>query len=87
MDAVSDLNGITVQLRHDINTMTNNISAAVSAELAQAINERVLKQVCAQLFGTTDVLLVQDVFDVVLADPNVMDKVIARRAARRMGIK
>jgi hypothetical protein len=79
--------GVSVQLTHDINTMTNNISAAVSAELAQEINERLLRQVCAQLFGTSDVQMVQDVFDIVLHDPNVLEKVIARRAARRMGVK
>jgi len=87
MTGESEHKGVTVQIRHDLNTMTNNMTASLSAELAQEINGRLLKQVCAQLFGTSDVQMVQDVFNVVLADPNVMDKVIARRAARRMGVK
>lgn len=78
---------ITVSVNHDIARMTDDIAARVSHDLAQEINRKALGEVCAHLFGAADVELVRDTFEVLLRDPEIQARVIAIRAARRIGVK
>jgi hypothetical protein len=80
-------NGITVSLRHDINTVTDHIAANVSTGLTSAINRKLLGEVCENLFGIADLELVRDTFEAIRLDPEIQDRVVAIRAARRIGVK
>ena len=79
--------GVTVSLRHDINTMTDHIAASVSTDLTSAVNRKLLGEVCENLFGMADVELVRDTFEAIRLDPEIQDRVVAIRAARRLGVK
>jgi hypothetical protein len=80
-------NGITVAIDHNINTMTDRIAANVSLGLTSAINHKLLGEVCENLFGMADVELVRDTFEAIRLDPKIQDRVVAIRAARRIGVK
>lgn len=77
---------VTVSINHDIARMTDNIAAQVSHDLAQGIGQA-LGEVCAHLFGSADVELVRDTFEVLLRDPVIQERVVSLRAARRIGVK
>ena len=78
---------LTVSIHHDINRMTDTIAANVSGELSQQINRKLLMDVCQQLFGIADVELVRDTFEAIRLDPDIQDRVVAIRTARRIGVK
>ena len=78
---------LTVSIHHDINTMTDRIAASVSTDLTTEINRRLLGEVCMNLFGTTNVEYVRDVFNAIQQDPDIQDRVVAIRTARRIGVK
>jgi len=78
---------LLVSIHHDINTMTDRIAANVSADLTTEINRKLLGEVCMNLFGTTNVEYVRDVFHAVQQDPDVQARVVAIRTARRIGVK
>jgi len=80
-------NGITVAITHDINQMTDRIAANVSIDLASAINRKILGEVCENMFGMADMELVRDTFEAIQLDPKIQDRVLAIRAARRIGVK
>jgi len=77
----------TVSIRSDINTMSDHIAANVSSELSHQINRKLLGEVCMNLFGTTNVEYVRDVFNAIQQDPDIQDRVVAIRTARRIGVK
>ena len=83
---MSKHNGVTVAIDHDINRMTNTITA-ISGELYHQINRKLLSEVCEQLFGTTDVEYVRDVFAVLARDARLAKKITALRTARRIGVR
>lgn len=83
----SNPNSVTVSADYDINRMTNIITANVSGDLSQQISRKLLGEVCEQLFGTPDVELVRDTFEAIRLDPEIQDRVVAIRAARRIGVK
>jgi hypothetical protein len=66
--------------------MTDDIAVRISNDLAQKINRKALDEVCAHLFAA-DVEWVRDTFEVILRDPAIQDRVVAIRAARRIGAK
>jgi len=78
---------VTISVNHDIARMTDNITASVSNELSMQINRKLLGEVCENLFGTADVELVRDIFEAVRLDPDIQDRVVSIRAARRIGVK
>ena len=78
---------LTVCIDHDINRMTDRIAASVSLDLASAINRKLLGEVCENMFGIADVELVRDTFEAIRLDPKIQDRVLAIRAARRIGVK
>jgi hypothetical protein len=78
---------LTVSLRHDINTMTDRITANVSADLTTEINRKLLGEVCENLFGIADVELVRDTFEAIMTDPDIRARVVAIRTARRIGVR
>ena len=82
-------NGVTVaiDINHDINRMTDRIAANVSIDLASAINRKILGEVCENMFGMADMELVRDTFEAIRLDPKIQDRVLAIRAARRIGVK
>lgn len=84
---MSTRNGVTVSVNHDIARMTDDIAARVSLDLASAINRKLLGEVCENMFGMADVELVRDTFEAIRLDPEVQARVIAIRAARRIGVK
>tara|TARA_R110000868_G_scaffold58744_1_gene180986 strand:- start:90 stop:344 length:255 start_codon:yes stop_codon:yes gene_type:complete len=84
---MSKHNGITVQVQHDMNQITDRIAANVSIDLASAINRKILGEVCENMFGTADMELVRDTFEAIRLDPKIQDRVLAIRAARRIGVK
>jgi hypothetical protein len=67
--------------------MSDHIAANVSSELSHQINRKLLGEVCMNLFGTTNVEYVRDVFHAVQQDPDIQDRVVAIRTARRIGVK
>jgi hypothetical protein len=67
--------------------MTDRIAAKMSADLATEVNRHLLRQVCENMFGITDMDLVRDTFEAILTDPDIQDRVVAIRAARRLGVK
>ena len=79
--------GVTASVAHDISRMTDQIAASVSHDLAIAINRKLLSEVCENLFDTADVELVRDIFEAIRLDPKIQDRVIAIRAARRIGAR
>jgi hypothetical protein len=79
--------GVTVSLHHDINTMTDRITANVSADLTTEINRKLLAEVCKNLFGIADVELVRDTFEAIRLDPDIQARVVAIRTARRLGVR
>jgi hypothetical protein len=81
------LTGLTVRLDQDIQRLTDTVAVNVSNQLAEAINEKLLKDVCHQLFGTADFESVRDTFEVLRRDNDIQNRVLAIRAARRMGVK
>ena len=84
---MSTLNGVTVSVNHDIARMTDDIAARVSLDLASEINRKILREVCENMFGMADMELVRDTFEAIRLDPEVQARVIAIRAARRIGVK
>jgi hypothetical protein len=84
---MSTHNGITVSIDHNVNRMTDRIAASVSLDLASAINRKILGEVCENMFGMADVELVRDTFEAIRLDPEIQDRVVAIRAARRIGVK
>jgi hypothetical protein len=84
---MSKHNGITVAIDHDINRMTDRIAANVSIDPASAINRKILNAVCENMFGMADMELVRDTFEAIRLDPKIQDRVLAIRAARRIGVK
>jgi hypothetical protein len=78
---------IQVSMRHDIERMTDEIAARVSLDFASEINRKLLGEVCENLFGIADVELVRDTFEAIRLDPEIQDRVVAVRAARRIGVK
>jgi predicted house-cleaning noncanonical NTP pyrophosphatase (MazG superfamily) len=78
---------ITVSVSYSISHMTDDIAARISNDLAQKINRKLLDEVCENLFNTADVELVRDIFEAIRLDPKIQDRVVAIRAARRIGAK
>ena len=78
---------IAMQSRDDFNTMQKHIAVQLNDRINQQIDQRLLEQVSLHLFGTSDVQLVQDVFEAVQRVPEVRDNILAIRAKRRMGVK
>ena len=78
---------LTVSINRDLNTITDHIAASLSLDLTTEINRKLLGEVCMNLFGTTDVEYVRDVFHAVQQDPDIRDRVVAIRTARRIGVK
>ena len=79
--------GVTVSLHHDINRMTDHITANVSADLTSEINRKLLAEVCKNLTGISDVELVRDTFEAIRLDPDIQARVVAIRTARRLGVR
>jgi hypothetical protein len=67
--------------------MSDHIAANVSSELSHQINRKLLGEVCEQLFGTTDVEYVRDVFNAIQQDLAIQDRVLTARTKRRIGVK
>jgi hypothetical protein len=84
---MSSYRGITASVAYDVSRMTDQVAASVSHDLAIAINRKLLGEVCENLFDTADVELVRDIFEAVRLDPKIQDRVVAIRAARRIGVK
>ena len=84
---MSKHNGVTVVIDHDINRITDRIAASVSIDLASAINRKILAEVCENMFGMADMELVRDTFEAIRLDPEIRNRVLAIRAARRIGVK
>lgn len=84
---MSTLNGVTVSVNHDIARMTDDIAARVSLDLASEINRKILREVCENMFGMADMELVRDTFEAIRLDPEIQARVVAIRAARRIGVK
>lgn len=80
--AVTD---IAMQSRDDFNSMQKHIAVQLNDRINQQIDQRLLEQVSLHLFGTSDVQLVQDVFEAVQRVPEVRDNILAIRAKRRIG--
>ena len=77
----------TVSVHHDTARMTDHIAANVSLDLAPEITRKLLREVCVNLFGTSNMELVRDTFEAIRHDPEIQARVIAIRAARRIGVK
>lgn len=77
---------IAMQSRDDFNTMQRHIAVQLNDRINRQIDQRLLEQVSLHLFGTSDVQLVQDVFEAVQRVPDVRDNILAIRAKRRMGV-
>jgi hypothetical protein len=84
---MSQSKSLTVSIRSDINTMSDHIAANVSSELSHQINRKLLGEVCEQLFGTTDVEYVRDVFNAIQQDLAIQDRVLTAQTKRRIGVK
>ena len=78
---------IAIQGRDNFNTMQKHIAVQLNDRINRQIDQRLLEQVSLHLFGTSDVQLVQDVFEAVQRVPDVRDNILAIRAKRRMGVK
>lgn len=78
---------IAMQSRDDFNSMQKHIVMQLNDRINQQIDQRLLEQVSLHLFGTSDVQLVQDVFEAVQRVPDVRDNILAIRAKRRMGVE
>lgn len=85
--ATLSVDDIAVQGRNDLNTMQTHIAVQLNDRINQQIDQRLLEQVSLHLFGTSDVQLVQDVFEAVQRMPEVRDNMLAIRAKRRMGVE
>lgn len=78
---------VSGSISHDTIHMADNIAADISHDLSMQINRKLLGVVCENLFGTADVELVRDTFEAIRLDPEIQARVIAIRAARRIGVK
>lgn len=85
--ATLSVDDIAMQSRDDFNSMQKHIVMQLNDRINQQIDQRLLEQVSLHLFGTSDVQLVQDVFEAVQRVPDVRDNILAIRAKRRMGVK
>lgn len=84
--ATLSVDDIAVQGRNDLSTMQTHIAAQLNDRINQQIDQRLLEQVSLHLFGTSDVQVVQDVFEAVQRVPEVRDNILALRAKRRIGV-
>lgn len=78
---------IAMHSRDDFNTMQRHIAVSLNDRIHRQIDQHLLEQVSLHLFGTSDVQLVQDVFEAAQRVPEVRDNILAIRAKRRMGVK
>lgn len=79
---------VQVQVQGDRNYAVNagTVAEKVSVQLAQRLSDDALYHICFALFGTSDVNYVRDVLDVLMHDRDVVEKVMARRTAKRIGV-
>lgn len=85
--ATLSVDDIAMQSRDDFNSMQKHIVMQLNDRINHQIDQRLLEQVSLHLFGTSDVQLVQDVFEAVQRVPDVRDNILAIRAKRRMGVE
>lgn len=76
---------IAMRSRDDFSAMQAHIAVQLNERINQQIDRRLLEQVSLHLFGTSDVQLVQDVFEAVQRVPDVRDNILAIRTKRRIG--
>ncbi len=62
------------------------VSAKISTQLAQHLSNDAMRRICHELFGTGDIDFVRTMMEVLSHDPEVVAKVTALRAARRIGV-
>ena len=81
------MNDVDMEMSRSLHHMKTTLVTKINDEVQHKIDQRLFREMCSQLFGTSDVLWVQDAFHVILHDPEMKEKIIALRTARRIGAK
>lgn len=81
------MSDVVIEMSRSLHDMKTYLVTKINDEVQHKIDQQLLREVCSHLFGTSDVLWVQDAFHVILHDPEMKEKIIALRAARRIGAK
>ena len=77
---------VRVHMQRDYQTDTDVLTAKVSAQLSKRMEADVTRRICHELFGTNDIDFVRTMMEVLSHDPEVVAKVTALRASRRIGV-
>jgi hypothetical protein len=80
------MSDVDLAMSRDLNAMKHTLVAQMNDRVAYQLEDRAMDKLLLRVFGTTDQELVCDVMRVLLADKDIQARVLAMRAARRMGV-
>jgi hypothetical protein len=81
------MNDVDIEMSRSLHGMKTTLVTKINDEVQRKLDQRLLREMCSQLFGTEDVEMVRDCFEIIRNDPEVKEKIVALRAARRIGAK
>jgi hypothetical protein len=81
------MNDVDIEMSRSLHDMKTTLVTKLNDAVHHGIEQQLLRQVSMHLFGTEDVEMVRDCFEIIRNDPEVKEKIVALRAARRIGAK
>jgi hypothetical protein len=80
------MSDVDLAMSRDLNAMKHTLVAQLNDTVTHQLEDRAMDKLLLHIFGTTDQELVCDVMRVLLTDKDMQERVLAMRAARRMGV-
>lgn len=86
MQVELSVNDMDLAMSRDLDAMKHTLVAQMNDRVAHQLEDKVMDKLLMRVFGTTDQELVRDTMAVLLSDKDIQERVLAMRAARRMGV-
>ena len=86
MQVELSMSDVDLAMSIDLNAMKHTLVAQMNDRVAYQLEDRAIDKLLLRVFGTTNQELVRDTMQVLLTDKDIQERVLAMRAARRMGV-
>lgn len=86
MQVELSVNDMDLAMSRDLSAMKHTLVAQMNDRVAYQLEDQVMDKLLLRVFGTTNQELVRDTMQVLLTDKDIQERVLAMRAARRMGV-
>lgn len=81
------MSDVDIEMSRSLHDMKTTLVTKLNDAVQHGVEQQLLRQVSMHLFGTEDTEMVRDCFEVIRNDPEVKEKILALRTARRIGAK